>query len=89
MIGTTDSLVRHPRLERGIRERAANAVLGKINQIGTLTEPFEVIARARAAGFRAVVSARSGERGSEAVARTAPRQRDTPTRRRQTVNLDS
>lgn len=49
------------RLERGIRERAANAVLVKMNQIGTLTETFEVIDRAREAGFRAVVSARSGE----------------------------
>jgi len=49
------------RLERGIRERAANAVLVKMNQIGTLTETFEVIDRAREAGFRAVISARSGE----------------------------
>jgi enolase len=49
------------RLERGIRERAANAVLVKMNQIGTLTETFQVIDRARAAGFRAVISARSGE----------------------------
>jgi enolase len=49
------------RLERGIRERTANAVLVKMNQIGTLTETFEVIDRARAAGFRAVISARSGE----------------------------
>ncbi|HXI43324.1 MAG TPA: phosphopyruvate hydratase [Bryobacteraceae bacterium] len=49
------------RLERGIRERAANAVLVKMNQIGTLTETFQVIDRARKAGFRAVISARSGE----------------------------
>jgi len=49
------------RLERGIRERAANAVLVKMNQIGTLTETFEVIDRAREADFRAVISARSGE----------------------------
>ena len=49
------------RLDRGIRERAANAVLVKMNQIGTLTETFEVIDRARAAGVRAVISARSGE----------------------------
>jgi enolase len=49
------------RLERGIRERAANAVLVKMNQIGTLTETFQVIDRARATGFRAVISARSGE----------------------------
>lgn len=49
------------RLERGIREHAANAVLVKMNQIGTLTETFRVIDRAREAGFRAVISARSGE----------------------------
>ncbi|HZL56411.1 MAG TPA: phosphopyruvate hydratase [Bryobacteraceae bacterium] len=49
------------RLERGIRERAANSVLVKMNQIGTLTETFEVIDRAREAGFGAVISARSGE----------------------------
>ncbi len=49
------------RLERGIRERAANAVLVKMNQIGTLSETFRVIDRAREAGFRAVISARSGE----------------------------
>ena len=57
-----DLFVTNPaRLERGIRERTANAVLVKMNQIGTLTETFEVIDRARAVGFRAVISARSGE----------------------------
>ena len=49
------------RLEEGIRRGAANAVLVKMNQIGTLTETFAVIDRARAAGYRAVISARSGE----------------------------
>ncbi len=57
-----DLFTTHPeRLARGIRERAANAVLVKKNQIGTLTETFAVIDAARAAGFRAVISARSGE----------------------------
>jgi enolase len=57
-----DLFVTNPgRLERGIRERTANAVLVKMNQIGTLTETFRVIDRARDAGFRAVISARSGE----------------------------
>src|SRR5207237_415173 len=46
---------------RGIAEKAANAVLVKLNQIGTLTEAREVVRLARAAGYRAVVSARSGE----------------------------
>jgi enolase len=49
------------RLERGIACGAANAILVKMNQIGTLTETFEVIDRARSAGYRAVISARSGE----------------------------
>jgi enolase len=49
------------RLNRGIREGVANAVLVKMNQIGTLTETFAVIDRAREAGYRAVISARSGE----------------------------
>ena len=49
------------RVNRGITEGCANAVLVKMNQIGTLTETFAVIDRARAAGYRAVISARSGE----------------------------
>jgi enolase len=49
------------RLRRGIAERAANAVLVKLNQIGTLTEALDVVRIAREAGYRAVVSARSGE----------------------------
>jgi enolase len=49
------------RVQRGIRERAANAVLVKMNQIGTLRETFEVLRLAAAANWRAVVSARSGE----------------------------
>lgn len=49
------------RLRRGIAEGAANAVLVKMNQIGTLTETFEALAVAREAGWRAVISARSGE----------------------------
>ena len=49
------------RLERAIQDRAANAVLVKMNQVGTLSETFKVIDRAREAGFSAVLSARSGE----------------------------
>ncbi|MDQ6708133.1 MAG: phosphopyruvate hydratase, partial [Acidobacteriota bacterium] len=49
------------RLERGIRDGAANAVLVKMNQIGTITETLAVVDRAREAGYRAVISARSGE----------------------------
>jgi enolase len=57
-----DFLTTNPaRVRRAIAERAANAVLVKMNQIGTLTETFEVVDLARAAGWRAVISARSGE----------------------------
>jgi enolase len=49
------------RLDRGIGGGVANAVLVKMNQIGTLTETLAVIDRARAAGYSAVISARSGE----------------------------
>lgn len=49
------------RLKRGIESGAANAVLVKMNQIGTLTETFAVIDQAHNAGYAAVISARSGE----------------------------
>ncbi|TFG87158.1 MAG: phosphopyruvate hydratase, partial [Hyphomicrobiales bacterium] len=49
------------RIERGIKEKAANAVLIKLNQIGTLTETRAAIEMARAAGWGAMVSHRSGE----------------------------
>ncbi len=56
------------RLARGIRERAANSILIKLNQIGTLTETFEAIAMAQRAGFTAVVSHRSGETEDATIA---------------------
>src|ERR687897_2401242 len=53
-----DLFVTNPeRLRRGIAEGVANCVLVKVNQIGTLTETREVIALARAAGYRTVISA--------------------------------
>ncbi|MDP7114752.1 MAG: phosphopyruvate hydratase, partial [Myxococcota bacterium] len=48
-------------LARGIEETAANSILIKLNQIGSVTETFEAIAMARRAGYTAVVSHRSGE----------------------------
>jgi enolase len=57
-----DLFVTNPeRLRRGIAEKVANCVLVKVNQIGTLTEAFDVVRLARQAGYRAVISARSGE----------------------------
>jgi enolase len=49
------------RIRRAIDERAANAVLIKLNQIGTLTETIDAIELARRAGWSAIVSHRSGE----------------------------
>jgi enolase len=57
-----DLFVTNPeRLRRGIAEKVANAVLVKVNQIGTLTEALSVVRQAHAAGYRCVISARSGE----------------------------
>ncbi len=49
------------RLERGISEKVANAILIKLNQIGTVIETIEAIDMARKAGYASVVSHRSGE----------------------------
>ncbi|MCI8517409.1 MAG: phosphopyruvate hydratase [Hungatella sp.] len=49
------------RLKRGIEEKAANAILVKVNQIGTLTESFEAVEMAKKAGYGTVISHRSGE----------------------------
>lgn len=49
------------RLQRGIDTSAANSILVKVNQIGTLTESIEAIELARRAGFKNVISHRSGE----------------------------
>jgi enolase len=57
-----DLFVTNPsRLREGITRGVGNAVLVKVNQVGTLTETLEVVRLARTAGYRAVVSARSGE----------------------------
>jgi enolase len=49
------------RLARGIKEKVGNAILIKLNQIGTVTETIEAIEMARKAGFASIVSHRSGE----------------------------
>ena len=55
-------------LARGIKENAANSILIKVNQIGTLTETFEAIEMAKDAGYTAVVSHRSGETEDSTIA---------------------
>lgn len=57
-----DIFVTNPRLlQKGIAEKVGNAILIKVNQIGTLTETFEAIRIAYQAGYRAIISHRSGE----------------------------
>jgi enolase len=57
-----DLFVTNPaRLSRGIAEKAGNAILIKLNQIGTLTETVKAVRDAQAAGFSTIISHRSGE----------------------------
>jgi enolase len=55
-------------LRRGIEEGVANAILVKVNQIGTLTETLDVIELARGAGYTTVISHRSGETEDTTIA---------------------
>jgi enolase len=55
-------------LERGIREGVANAILVKLNQIGTLTETLETVALANRSSYAAVISHRSGETEDTTIA---------------------
>ena len=64
-----DLFVTNPsRIAKGIKEEVANAVLIKVNQIGTLTETMEAIETANRAGFAAVISHRSGETEDDIIA---------------------
>ncbi|MDD5623890.1 MAG: phosphopyruvate hydratase [Candidatus Peribacteraceae bacterium] len=56
------------RLKKGIAEQAANSILIKLNQIGTVTETVDAVEMAHAAGFTAVVSHRSGETEDSSIA---------------------
>ena len=56
------------RLRRGIDEGAANAILIKLNQVGTLTETLQAMELARSVGYRTVISHRSGETEDTTIA---------------------
>ncbi len=56
------------RLKKGIEMKAANAILIKVNQIGTLTEAFDAIEMAQKAGYKTVISHRSGETADTTIA---------------------
>lgn len=67
-----DLFVTHvQRLSRGIKERAANAILIKVNQIGSLTETLDAITMAKKAGFGTIISHRSGETEDVTIAHLA------------------
>lgn len=64
-----DLFVTNPkRLQKGIDQKAANALLVKPNQIGTLTETIDAITLAQRSGFKTIVSHRSGETGDTTIA---------------------
>ena len=64
-----DLYVTNPkRLEKGIALGASNAILIKLNQIGTFTETMEVIGKSRDAGFGTIISHRSGETSDDIIA---------------------
>ena len=56
------------RLAKGIEKKTANAILIKINQIGTLTEAFDAIEMAKNAGYKSIISHRSGETADSFIA---------------------
>ncbi len=56
------------RLSKGIEKEVANAILVKVNQIGTLTEAFDAVELARTSGYRTIISHRSGETADTMIA---------------------
>ncbi len=68
LVGDDLFVTNEKRLIRGIEARAANAILIKPNQIGTLSETLQVIRTARAAGYRHILSHRSGETEDTTIA---------------------
>ena len=64
-----DLFVTNPkRLAKGIEQGVANAILIKVNQIGTLSETFEAVEMAKRAGYTAIISHRSGESEDTTIA---------------------
>ena len=61
LVGDDLFVTNSERLERGLREGVANAILIKVNQIGTLTETLDVIALAKRSNYGVIISHRSGE----------------------------
>ena len=68
LVGDDLFVTNEERLKRGISEGVANAILVKVNQIGTLTETLAAVKTAQRAGYRAVMSHRSGETEDATIA---------------------
>jgi enolase len=68
LVGDDLFVTNRTRLEEGIARGIANAILVKVNQIGTLTETLEAVESAHKAGYRAVMSHRSGETEDATIA---------------------
>ena len=68
LVGDDLFVTQKHRVERGIKEKAANALLVKYNQVGTITETKEAILKARSAGWTCVLSHRSGETEDTSIA---------------------
>lgn len=71
LVGDDLLVTNKKRLQRAIEERAANAILIKPNQIGTLTETIEAVLLAKEAGWRTIISHRSGETEDTSIAHIA------------------
>jgi enolase len=68
LVGDDIFVTNSVRLRQGIERGIANAILVKVNQIGTLTETLEAVELAHKAGYRAVMSHRSGETEDATIA---------------------
>jgi enolase len=68
LIGDDLFTTQSERIRLGVERKAANAVLIKLNQVGTLSETFEAMHLARGQGYRTIVSARSGETEDTTIA---------------------
>jgi enolase len=68
LVGDDVFVTNEERLKRGIAEGVANAILVKVNQIGTLTETLAAVKTAQRASYRAVMSHRSGETEDATIA---------------------
>lgn len=68
LVGDDLFVTNQKRLRRGIQEACGNAILIKLNQIGTLTETMDTIREAQGAGFQTIISHRSGETEDTTIA---------------------